>query len=104
METVHAVVDIGEQFPSLTRFTTFGALVNVIISNAFVLAGLISFAILVFGGFSIIMGAGSGDSKKLEQGKQAMVGAVTGLLIVVTSLWIVQIIEKISGVSLLSPK
>ena len=104
MEKIFAAVDIGQQFPSITKFTTFGSLVNVIISNAFVLAGLISFALLVFGGFGIIMGAGSGDTKKLEQGKQAMVGAVTGLLIVVTSLWIVQIIEKITGVSLLAPK
>lgn len=103
MEQAFAV-DLKNIAPSLTTFDTFGKLVNVIVQNAFVLAGLISFVLLVFGGFGIIMGAGSGDSKKLDQGKQAITGAVVGLIIVVTSLWIVQIIEKLTGVSLLKPK
>lgn len=103
---VFAQVDIRSEpsFQSLRTFTTYGSLVNVIVRNAFVLAGIISFVFLVFGGFSIIIGAGGGDTKKMEQGKQAMVGAVTGLLIVVFSLWIVQTIEVITGISLLSPK
>ncbi|MFZ5845727.1 MAG: hypothetical protein ACOY0S_04715 [Patescibacteria group bacterium] len=97
-------VDLTEVAPSLTTFKTFGDLVNVIVQNAFVLAGVISFVLLVFGGFSVIMGAGSGDTKKLDQGKQAITGAVVGLIIVVTSLWLVQIIETLTGVSLLKPK
>lgn len=103
MQSVLAV-DLKTVAPSLTTFDTFGKLVNVIVQNAFVLAGIISFVLLVFGGLSVIMGAGSGDSKKLDQGKQAITGAVVGLIIVVTSLWIVQIIEKLTGVSLLKPK
>lgn len=86
------------------QFDTFGALVTVIVRNAFVLAGIISFLLLVFGGFSVIMGAGDGDAKQLEKGKQTITGALAGLIIVVTSYWIVQIIGKVTtGKSLLGP-
>lgn len=95
--------DLKTIAPSLATFDTFGKLVNVIIRNAFVVAGVISFILLVFGGFSVIIGAGSGDTKKLDQGKQAVTGAAVGLIIVVTSFWIIQILEKLTGLSLLSP-
>lgn len=85
------------------QFDTFGVLVTVIVRNAFVLAGIMSFLLLVFGGFSVIMGAGAGDTKQLEKGKQTITGAIAGLIIVVTSYWIVQIIEKITGLSLITP-
>ena len=67
------------------------------------LAGVITFILLIFGGISIIVGAGSGDTKKLEQGKKTLTGALAGLLIVVTSVWLIQIIEKVTGLNLLSP-
>ncbi len=90
--------------PTFGSFPTFGALVSVIVNNAFVIAGVIAFIFLVFGGFSVIMGAGGGDTKKIEQGKETMTQAVLGLLIVIGSLWIIQIIEKLTGLSLLTPK
>lgn len=96
-------VDIGQIFTPAQRFSTFADLVNVIVRNAFMLAGLASFVLLVFGGFSIIMAAGSGDSKQMERGKEAMTGAVIGLIVIIASVWLVQIIEKITGIRLLSP-
>lgn len=100
MERVLAV-NIGTITQTTQRFSTFGDLVTVIVKNAYVLAGIITLLLLVFGGFTIIMGAGSGDTKQIEQGRQAIVGAVIGLLVVVTSFWIVQIIELITGIKLL---
>lgn len=103
MEKILAQVDIKDVFAPAKSFNTFGDLVNVIIRNAFVFAGVIAFVLLVGAGFSIIVSAGSGDSKKMEQGKKAMTGAVLGLIIVVTSVWLVEIIEKVTGLKLLSP-
>lgn len=100
MEQIYAVSLQGTS-GTFRSFDNFGSLVNVIIRNAYVLAGIISFLILVFGGFSVIMAAGSGDTKQLEKGKQTITYAVLGLIIVVTSYWIVQIIEKVTGLSLL---
>ncbi len=102
MERVRAI-ELQKLSDTYKQFDTFGALVTVIVRNAFVLAGVISFLILVFGGFSVIMGAGAGDTKQLEKGRQAIIGALAGLIIVVTSYWIVQIIERVTGMKLITP-
>lgn len=81
--------------------TTYGMLVSAIVKNAFVFAGIISFVLLIFGGFNVIVAAG--DAKKAEQGKTAITGAVSGLLLVLGSFLIVQIIEVITGKQILSP-
>jgi hypothetical protein len=94
-------VDIKSIFAPANTFNDFGSIVSVIVKNAFVLAGIISFVLLIFGGFSVIVSAGSGDTKKLEQGKQAITGAVIGLLVVVLSVLIVQVIATITGLDVL---
>lgn len=94
-------VDIQNVFEPAKTFTDFGSIVSVIVKNAFVLAGIISFVLLILGGFGIIVGAGSGDTKKLEQGKKAITGAVVGLLIVVLSVLLVQVIATVTGAEVL---
>ncbi|HUD19197.1 MAG TPA: hypothetical protein VMR81_02035 [Patescibacteria group bacterium] len=101
MQQVYAEVDLQSSFPSITHFTDIGSLVTVVAKNAFVIAGVIMFALLVFGGFGMIMAGGSGDTKKLEEGKKAITGAVIGLIIIVGSFWIIQIVEKLTGLILL---
>ena len=81
------------------NLTTYGMVVSAIVKNAFMLAGVISFILLIFGGFQVIVSAG--DAKKAESGKAAMTGAVTGLLIVFGSYLIVQIIHVLTGVDIL---
>lgn len=97
MEHVYAAVDIGQQFPSITKFDTIGSLVSVIIPNAFMIAGVIAFLLIVFAGFGMIQAAGSGDTKQMESGKKAITGAVIGLIVIIGSLWILQIIETLTG-------
>jgi hypothetical protein len=104
MEQVFAQVSIESVFTPAKNFSTLGPLVSVIAQNAFVLAGIIVFILLIAGGFGIIAGAGSGDTKKMEQGKNTITGAVIGLVVIVASFWIVQIVEKLSGVPLLPIK
>jgi hypothetical protein len=101
MEKVYA--DVNLSVANLAPgFSTFADVVNVVLRNAFVLAGIIAFVILVFGGFSVIMGAGAGDTKQLEKGKTAITGAVIGLLVIVVSVWLIQIIEKLTGLTILN--
>lgn len=90
-------VDIKQVFAPAATFNSFGSIVSVIVKNAFVLAGIISFVLLIVGGLGIIMSAGSGDSKQLEQGRKAVTGAVVGLIVVVTSVLIVQVIATVTG-------
>jgi hypothetical protein len=86
-------------FSPSQNFTTFGDVVSVVVRNAFVLAGLISFVLVILGGFNIIVSAG--NTKKAESGKNAVTGAVIGLLVVVGSFWIIQIISRLTGIPLL---
>lgn len=94
-------VDISTVFAPAGTFNDFGAIVTVIVKNAFVLAGIISFVLLILGGFGVIVGAGSGDTKQLEQSKRAVTGAVIGLLVVVLSVLIVQVIATVTGSDML---
>ena len=94
-------VSLSELSPS-KGLTNYGMLVNIIVKNAFVFAGIISFILLIFGGFQVIVAAG--DTKKTEKGRAAITGAVIGLLLVVGSFWIVQIIGIVTGVDILNPK
>lgn len=80
--------------------TSFGALVTVIVKNAFLFAGIISFFLMVFGGYTVITSAG--DAKKAEQGKAALTGAVTGLLLVIGSFFIIQLIHVVTGIEILN--
>ncbi len=93
-------LDLGTVAPS--PIASFGDLVNIIVKNAFMLAAVLTFLLLVLGGFGVIMGAGAGDTKKLEQGQKTITGAVLGLILIVVSYWIVQILEKLTGMTLLS--
>lgn len=96
MEQVFAV-DIKSVFAPAATFNSYGAIVSVVVKNAFVLAGIISFILLIVGGFGVIVGSGSGDAKGMEQAKKAVTGAVVGLIVVVTSVLIVQLIATITG-------
>ncbi len=94
-------VDISSVFAPANTFKTYGDIVSVIVKNAFVLAGIISFILLIIGGFGVIMGGGSGDSKQMEQAKKSITGAVIGLIVVVTSVLIVQLIATVTGSTVL---
>ncbi len=103
MTTIWAV-DIGSLSPTFGAVGSFGMLVSSVVKNAFVLAGVISFVLLVVGALGIISGAGGGDAKKMEGAKNTITAAVLGLIVVVGSVFIVKVISVITGVDVLSPK
>lgn len=98
--------NIGQAFsgPSfLTNLTGVGTLVSIIVSNAVVIAGIIMLFLIVLGGISMISGAGSNNPQKVAQGKQTATIAVIGFIIIFAAYWIVQIIEKMTGLNILKP-
>jgi len=99
-----AQVDIGAQFGS--KFGTelgIGDLVSIILSNALVLAGIILLFILVLGGIGMIAGAGNSNPEQAGKGRQAATSAVVGFIIVFAAYWIMQLIEILTGFSILRP-
>jgi hypothetical protein len=105
MHPVYAAdsVNIGDPgvFQPAAHFSTIGSIVNVAVPNIFMISGLILLVLLIFGGFQYIVAAGSGDAKAMEKGAKALTSAVLGLILVVGSFWIVQIVETVTGLTLL---
>jgi len=84
------------------RFSTPASLVSTIVANAYGLLGIIFLVLIIAGGWGVIMGAGSGDKDKFENGRKAISAAIIGLLVVFLSYFVVRVIEVITGASLLS--
>ncbi|OGM10796.1 hypothetical protein A2Z22_02830 [Candidatus Woesebacteria bacterium RBG_16_34_12] len=99
-----AVVNIADIFQSPFGHPGFGlgVLVSIIVSNAMIIASLILLFLLIFGGISIIIGAGAGNPESTAKGKKAATSALIGFLIIFAAYWIIQIIEKITGMAILS--
>ena len=75
-------------------------LVAVVLRNAFVAAGVILLFLLVFGGISMIAGAGRGDPEAAARGRSAATAGVIGFVIIFASYLIILVIERLTGVSI----
>ena len=84
----------GEESVS-TVFGSPAAIIQALLPNLFLFAGLIVFIILIFGGITMI--ASGGDSKGMEKGRQAIQSAVVGFLLIFGAYWIIQIIQVVTG-------
>jgi len=97
-------VNIGQEFGSpFGQEYGLADLISVILSNAMVIAGIILLFLLIFGGISMIMGAGQDNPEQAAKGKQAATAAVIGFIIIFAAYWIIQIVENITGLDILKP-
>ncbi len=76
-----------------------GMFINQTLNLIFPLAGLILFVMIVWGGFEMLTSAA--NKKGLDAGKQRVVSALIGFLLLFSSYWIIQIIEHITQVNIL---
>lgn len=91
----------GESIGTKEGYQSIGKFVSVILPNVYILAAIILFFLIIFGGFSIITSAG--DPEKAKEGQQTLTAALIGFLVIFASYWIIQIIEVLTGVNLLNP-
>jgi hypothetical protein len=77
-----------------------GSLINNILPNIYIAGGVVIFFMILFGGFTIIANAGNKD--KIADGTKTITSAIIGLLVLFGSYWIIQIIQVITGVNILS--
>lgn len=82
-----------------TEYSGAGSLINNILPNVYIAGGLIIFFMIVLGGFTIIAGAGNPD--KIKDGTKTITSAIMGLLVLFGSYWIIQLIQVITGLSIL---
>jgi len=109
MKQAFAQIDIGEFFEikpgqgirDADQFDSIGSFISAILPNVYVFAGLILLFFLIFGGLTVILGAGKGKEDQTKKGKEILTYTLFGFLIVFASYWIIQIIEIITGVPIL---
>ncbi len=94
-------VDIGKEYGVADKFGTLGEFFSTILFNIYGLAGIIFLFLLIFGGISIIIGAGNQDSSKVQKGQKAVTSAVAGFVVIFVSYFVIQLIQVITGVNIL---
>jgi len=99
---IHAV-DIGQEFQPASKFGSLASILNVIIPNVFLLAGVILLVLLIAGGLMVVVGAGTGSPEQTGKGAKAITYAIAGFAIIFVSYWLVKIIEKVTGVPIFQP-
>lgn len=99
-----AQIPIGQTFGSpFGRGLGFADLVSIILRNALFISGIVLLILLVGGGIAMIAGAGQNNPETSAKGKKAASSALIGFAIIFVSYWLIQIIEIITGLSILNP-
>ena len=96
-------IDLGTGKSINATFPSIGTLFNLLLKNSITIAGVILLGLLIFGGLKFIMSAGSNDAKKAAEAKTIITDAIIGFAVVFCAYFIVQIIQLITGVSILNP-
>lgn len=100
------MVNIGDYFrigdKSISDvYPTFGSLFSTILFNLYTFAGVILLGLLIFGGFSFIIGAGNQESGQMQKAQKAITAALAGFAIIFASYFIIQLIEAVTGARIL---
>ena len=73
--------------------------ISSILPNIYIISGIILLVYLVFGGFIMVTSAGVPD--EAAKGQKIITNAIMGFVIIFASYWIIQIIEIITGITIL---
>ncbi len=79
----------------------FGNFIRNLVTAAFLVAGLATFAFLILGGLKYL--TSSGDAKAMEGAVRMITGAVTGLAIIMVAYAISRIIATVLGIDIFQP-
>lgn len=100
-------VDIGTTFlgsssSNLSDPSGISQYVSALITGAISIAGIIFLFLLAGSGIAMISGAGKNDPQSVQKGKQTATSALIGFVVVFMAYWIVKLIERITGLNLIS--
>lgn len=91
-----AAGSIGVPQPSGLKITDIGVLISKVISFAFIIAGILTFGFLVYGGM-IWLTAG-GDKTNTEKARTMITNAIIGLAIIASSWALMKVLSFFFGV------
>jgi len=104
----HLAIDLGQEFwlkegqgIKGSHFDSFGGLISLLLPSLYTLAGIILLFFLIFGGLTVILGAGKGSDEQIEKGKKILTSTLIGFLVVIFSYWIIEILQIVTGIPIL---
>jgi|SRR3989344_1450245 len=81
-----------------------GSLVSGLLPNVMVIAGVVFFAYMLWGGWDMVLGAGrGGNPPDVQKAWNKITYGLMGFLIVVSSFFILQIVSTVTGINFISP-
>jgi len=83
----------------IRNWSNIGNIVSSLLTYIFPIAGLLTFAYLLYGGFHLMIA--QGDENGVKEAKAKITNAIIGFVIIFLAYWIVQALEIILGVQLL---
>lgn len=89
---------LGEH--ALSEVGSLNAFISQVLPNIYTASGVLLLVYAVIGGFMLVTAAG--NEEQAGKGKQALTNAIIGFIIIFASYWIIQIIEILTGVTILS--
>ncbi|KKT72384.1 MAG: hypothetical protein UX31_C0012G0025 [Candidatus Nomurabacteria bacterium GW2011_GWA1_46_11] len=83
------------------RDIKLGDVVSSLLPSLLIFSGLTMFVYLIYGGFQLM--TSGGDPKAIQSGQGKIVNALIGFGIIFASYWIIQILQVIFHISIISP-
>jgi hypothetical protein len=80
----------------LSTGDTLGSIINTAIPFVIAAAGIGLLVVIIGGGFTLL--TSSGDTKKMEAGKQQLTNGVIGFIVIIVAYWLVQIAGNVLGI------
>ena len=93
---------LGIEKPDNFAIENIGSLISSVIGVALILAGILVFAMLVWGGVQWIMSGG--DKAKTEEARNRITAALVGLAIVASAWAIMKLVEYFFGLNIQDPQ
>ena len=90
---------LGIERPNTMKITDIGKLISSLMSVAFIVAGILAFAFLVWGGVQWLISGG--DKAKTQEAGNRITAALVGLAIIAASWALIQLVSYFFGVDVL---
>ena len=92
-----AQVPLGQRYNSpVYKAGDIGSLVSSLASDLYIIAGIVLFALFIWGGLQMIRAAGGGNPEDFKKGRTIIFGALLGFLLIFSLYWIIQLIEVLT--------
>ncbi|MCA9369751.1 MAG: hypothetical protein H6774_01940 [Pseudomonadales bacterium] len=88
-----ACLKLSNDTPVRDVYSSPSVLINLVVRNVFVLAGVLLFALVFYVGFKML----TGGKKGFEDSRKALTAAVAGFILMFSAYWIIQIIKYLTG-------